>query len=574
MAELAIEVVEGSDVGRVRQANEDSFLVNVDKPDAETVRQRGILLLVADGMGGAAGGAHASSLVVKTVFESYYGDAWPGEPRPLLNRAITAANEVVYQTAAQHPELHGMGSTCTAAVVLDAKLYAAHVGDTRLYLVRNHTIEQITQDHSTVAEMVRHGLITPEEAENHPRRNVISRSVGPRPQVQVDVLGPLPLREGDVLVLCTDGLTTHVEDREILSIVDTRRLAAARDELIALANDRGGRDNITVILAQVGQRALAAPAPFPSPGGPAGRPGPEGTGAPANSSAPEPPRNSERTPTPAHSLANPAASQAGVAQGRWQRMQATATRHPWALAAVGVVFGLIAGYALGRHRASSVRRVQPAERPAPPGTADAPSADALTPDTRGADSAPAESRERGAAAGAGHAAGATPGTPVTGEATKEGTAPATAGHGNQGKHGKGSPQTRTERRKRKGIQRGNQRAGRAKRPSGAHPQRKIGQRNSATPPQPASDRTGKKNGKPHVDPALEKGAKQDDATSRRPGRREPSSPASQRGGGSATQGAAARGGVQSNSGTGAPRGSPGGGKPPSAPPAHKSPGAK
>lgn len=245
-----------TDVGCVREANEDSFLVNQPNDPAEA-RRRGVLVAVADGMGGSVGGARASRLVIETLDERYYA---PGtdDPTTVLADALHAANEAVHRTGQEDYELRGMGSTCTAAAILPNEIVFAHVGDTRLYLIRDHRLLQLTDDHSKVAMLVRDGLLTQAEAESHPERNVILRSLGPKPSVQVDTSErPIALDDGDVLVLCSDGLTGHVADNEILEIVDSRRGGDVSRALVDLAKQRGGSDNITVICVEIGPRKLA-----------------------------------------------------------------------------------------------------------------------------------------------------------------------------------------------------------------------------------------------------------------------------------------------------------------------------
>ena len=259
-----------SDVGVVRDHNEDSFLVTPPDYDAELLRRRGRLFVVADGMGGAVGGELASRLVVETIHDTYYTPS-SQPPVAALHDALVAANEAVFQQATARPDLKGMGSTCTALAVQGDRAWFAHVGDTRLYLVRDHKILQLTDDHSKVAQMVRDGFLTAEEAETHPERNVLQRSIGPKGAVQVDASErELELRRGDRLVLCSDGLTNHVRDVELLEIVERHPPAAAVTELISLAKQRGGSDNITVQIVQHGAASPRVSAPVTMyPGAPA-----------------------------------------------------------------------------------------------------------------------------------------------------------------------------------------------------------------------------------------------------------------------------------------------------------------
>lgn len=251
---LEVHIFSRTDVGKVRSDNEDSYLV-VDPSDPRVLAYRGRMALVADGMGGAVGGATASRMVAETIRDTYYDDFKAAIPVALKN-AVEVANATIHEYARQNPEYRGMGSTCTALVIQSNLAYVAHVGDTRTYLIRDHRILQLTDDHSKVARMVSEGLLTEEEAENHPERNVILRSLGPKPSVEVDVLPqPVEVREGDRLVLCTDGLTGHVTDPEILEIVERHDPQEAAKMLIRLANERGGDDNITVHVIHVGEKA-------------------------------------------------------------------------------------------------------------------------------------------------------------------------------------------------------------------------------------------------------------------------------------------------------------------------------
>lgn len=251
---LPLDTASATDVGCVREANEDSYSI-VDPPDPRLLAHRGRLLLVADGMGGALGGERASSIVTHLVPETYYRRSEGLAINEALREAIEAANREVYASAARDPDLRGMGSTCTAAVVHDDALWYAHVGDSRLYLIRDRTIEQLTTDHSKIARLVADRVIGAAEAAVHPERSVLLRSIGPRPTVEVDVADkPRSLRGGDRLLLCSDGLSGTVTDEEMLEIVDSKGSEAAVEALIELAKSRGGEDNITVQIARVGGR--------------------------------------------------------------------------------------------------------------------------------------------------------------------------------------------------------------------------------------------------------------------------------------------------------------------------------
>jgi serine/threonine protein phosphatase PrpC len=247
--------VEGAaltDRGQVRDHNEDSvYLEPTTSPEA---RARGILCVVADGVGGYAAGEVASRLAVQSVRDRYYGSA-STFISDALRSAIEAGNLEVWQHAQRQPETNGMGSTLTGAVILGNDLVVGHVGDSRAYLIRDSGIAQVTRDHSWVEEQVQSGALSREQANRHPQRNVILRALGARSAVTVDIFQEKVL-DGDVIVLCSDGLYTVVSDDEIGRIaLDSPPDQAAR-ALVALANQRGGPDNITAAVMRVhGPRA-------------------------------------------------------------------------------------------------------------------------------------------------------------------------------------------------------------------------------------------------------------------------------------------------------------------------------
>ena len=224
-----------TDVGRLRQSNEDALLLS--EP----------VFAVADGMGGARAGEVASAMAVAAL----HGFAG-GEQQ--LAEAIEDVNREIHRSARADPALHGMGTTVTAAMVDGDTLVLAHVGDSRAYLLRAGHLRQLTDDHSLVGELIRRGALTPEEALRHPQRSVITRALGAEDGVDVDVLR-YPLEDGDLLMLCSDGLTGMVSDAELTRILraggDLDGLARA---CVEAANRAGGEDNITVVLVRVGVR--------------------------------------------------------------------------------------------------------------------------------------------------------------------------------------------------------------------------------------------------------------------------------------------------------------------------------
>ena len=233
-----------SDVGCVRELNEDSGAsIQPDNPDLRA--SKGSLILVADGMGGHSAGEVASRLAVDTITRIYYEAT--DDPQSALKRAFVEANREINKAAEKDESKTGMGTTCTALVLQNGTAISAHVGDSRLYLVRDQAIYLMTEDHSAVMEMVKAGLITMEQARHHPDKNVILRAMGSHPEVEVACWSaPFPVRGGDKFVLCSDGLYDLVGDDEIKEGVAGRDPLSACQTLIGLARERGGHDNITV----------------------------------------------------------------------------------------------------------------------------------------------------------------------------------------------------------------------------------------------------------------------------------------------------------------------------------------
>jgi PPM family protein phosphatase len=223
--------------GRRRRHNEDAYVV--EPP----------LFAVADGMGGAKAGEVASGLAASAVQESG-NDGQSGEAR--VEALISEANRRVFMRASEDREASGMGTTMTVALVEDDRVAFGHVGDSRAYLIRDGQLEQLTDDHSLVAELVRSGRLTPEEAETHPQRSVITRALGTEADVDVDTFS-IPVEPGDLFLLCSDGLTSMVDDQTILGAVEANRgnLEEAAKALVNAANRGGGEDNITVVFFEV-----------------------------------------------------------------------------------------------------------------------------------------------------------------------------------------------------------------------------------------------------------------------------------------------------------------------------------
>lgn len=208
------------------------------------------LFLVADGMGGHNAGEYASEYAVRAVVEAIRNSTIQ-EPIAALEQAITSANQRVYDEAQADPEKKGMGTTIVAATFLDGHLYIANVGDSRLYVATNQDLRQITRDHSLVEELVREGNLPESEAKVHPRKNMITRAVGAEEKVRTDFFD-VEIRKGDQILLCTDGLTNMVPNEYMADIVfTTESIEEKAKKLVNMAEENGGRDNITVILIEM-----------------------------------------------------------------------------------------------------------------------------------------------------------------------------------------------------------------------------------------------------------------------------------------------------------------------------------
>lgn len=243
-----------TDVGRVRTNNEDCFRIVTALN----------LFVLSDGMGGEAHGEIASALAVETVVKHcldaetnpaarVLGPTQPGwsANTKRLSTALHLANKNIFKSAEEHPDQHGMGATLTAAWIDGAKLSVAHVGDSRAYLLRGGTLLQLTRDHSLVAEQVRRGMLTVAEAEESDMQSVLLRALGAQAEIEVDVEEHL-LFQRDVLILCSDGLTRMVPEPEIAGVLQAEtNPTRAAEELISLANERGGPDNITVVVVRL-----------------------------------------------------------------------------------------------------------------------------------------------------------------------------------------------------------------------------------------------------------------------------------------------------------------------------------
>lgn len=267
---LAVRSFGVTDTGRVRSANEDHFLIaeltkamhveqtSLPRPSAQFGQERGRIFLVADGMGGHQGGEEASSLAIASIeqfalntLKWFFPLKGSHTVADQFQAAVREADATVVEEAAQRPELRGMGTTLTMAYSLDSELYVVHVGDSRAYVYRDGELHQITQDHTLVAELVTRGEVTAEKAAEHRLRHVVTNVIGgPEAGVRVEA-HKLNLQPGDRILLCTDGLTEMLSDDQIKTVLTGESdPEQACTRLIAQANEHGGTDNITVILAQ------------------------------------------------------------------------------------------------------------------------------------------------------------------------------------------------------------------------------------------------------------------------------------------------------------------------------------
>jgi protein phosphatase len=245
--DLKVAVV--TDLGNIRTNNEDTGLF-FRVADPQVTREKGALLMVADGMGGHAAGEVASKMAADTISKEYFKNGAAGNIEKSLSKIFALANKNIYEASSANQALRGMGTTCTALVVVNNLVYYAHVGDSRAYMVKKNSIARITTDHTYVQQLVQEGQITAAEAEEHPQRNILTNAMGTKPQIRIDTgQFDLPFEENDSLLVCSDGLYDYLDDAEIAAMVNGNSPQEAADALVAEAKKRGGHDNITVVLA-------------------------------------------------------------------------------------------------------------------------------------------------------------------------------------------------------------------------------------------------------------------------------------------------------------------------------------
>ena len=249
---MRINIKSGTSIGKVRDHNEDNYITLTAH---ENKIPFDALLVVADGMGGHAAGEVASRLTIEKIIEAI--KSLSEEDRSLegnefgafLTSMLKDVNSQVWE-AGQEPIHRGMGTTCTLAAIRETQLFLSQVGDSRAYLLRAGDLHQLTTDHSWVEEAVAQGMLTPEQARVHPNRNVITRAIGIHPTVEVDTTA-MPIQEGDILLICSDGLNSMIDDDQIKTILKSNQIDEVCEGLIEGANDSGGHDNTTVIVAVI-----------------------------------------------------------------------------------------------------------------------------------------------------------------------------------------------------------------------------------------------------------------------------------------------------------------------------------
>lgn len=242
-SKFSLNIGNHSDVGKEREINEDYF--------GTFHGNFGVLLVVCDGMGGHKGGEIASRLSVESIKNYFESLKENYNPQTELLAALSAANATLLDYAKTNPSVNNLGSTAVIALFKQGKLFTANLGDSRIYSVKENKIEQLTKDHSLVQQMVDSKMISEEDAKTHPKKNVITKSLGTSIAVEPDVTEPIKFNVSDAFILCTDGLTTHVSDEEILKAVSGLSPQDAANRLVELANERGGTDNITIQIAKV-----------------------------------------------------------------------------------------------------------------------------------------------------------------------------------------------------------------------------------------------------------------------------------------------------------------------------------
>jgi PPM family protein phosphatase len=245
----ALKAVVLSDLGNIRTNNEDMGMF-FKIADENIIREKGYLLMVADGMGGHQAGEVASRMAGEIISREYFNQT-NGSVEKNLGKVVSLANKTIFEKARTQESMAGMGTTCTVLVVISRSIYYAHVGDSRAYLQKGDSITRITEDHTYVQELVNRGDITSAEAATHPKRNILTNAMGTKPDLRIDTgKCPLSFENNDRLLICSDGLYEYLNDNELKEILQKRTLKDAAAFMISEAKARGGHDNITVVIAE------------------------------------------------------------------------------------------------------------------------------------------------------------------------------------------------------------------------------------------------------------------------------------------------------------------------------------
>jgi PPM family protein phosphatase len=245
-----VKAVVLSDLGNIRTNNEDVGMF-YRIADENITREKGYLLIVADGMGGHKAGEVASKMATEIISQEYFKQNGNGGIEKNLFKAFAAANKRIFDLASSQKVYHGMGTTCTAFVIAGETVYYAHVGDSRGYFLKNNLITRVTEDHTYVQELVNKGEISSKEADIHPKRNILTNAMGTKPDLRIDTgKCAWSLEKNDKLMLCSDGLYDYINETELAGILSSRSLQEAAEYMIQESKKRGGHDNITVVLAE------------------------------------------------------------------------------------------------------------------------------------------------------------------------------------------------------------------------------------------------------------------------------------------------------------------------------------
>lgn len=245
-----LKVVVLSDLGNIRTNNEDRGMY-FKIADEDVIREKGQMLIVADGMGGHQAGEVASKMAADIISREYFKQTGNGSVEKNLAKVFALANKNIFEMSRSNKAYSGMGTTCTTLVVIDQTVYYAQVGDSRAYIQKGDSILQITEDHTYVQELVKSGDISPEEAATHPKRNILTNAMGTKPDLRIDTgKCSLAFENNDRLLLCSDGLYDYLNDNELSDILSKKLLKDAAEYMVNQAKIRGGHDNITVVLAE------------------------------------------------------------------------------------------------------------------------------------------------------------------------------------------------------------------------------------------------------------------------------------------------------------------------------------